>query len=113
MSSKELRQKAKTIAKEYEYLPYMIERYLALWGEEETMQFLKACEQPIRTSIRINTLRAETEKVLATMKRKGVDLEMECLTGYLDPDFLFILIAMNGHRKAHLHFFFQQSILRT
>jgi len=75
MSSKELRQKAKTIAKEYEYLPYMIERYLALWGEEETMQFLKACEQPIRTSIRINTLRAEPDNVLETMTKKGVDLE--------------------------------------
>jgi NOL1/NOP2/sun family putative RNA methylase len=75
MSSKELRQKAKTIAKEYEYLPYMIERYLALWGEEETIQFLKACDQPIRTSIRVNTLRAEPDNVLATMKRKGVEFE--------------------------------------
>jgi NOL1/NOP2/sun family putative RNA methylase len=75
MSRKELRQKAKTIAKEYEYLPYMIERYLALWGEDETMQFLDACERPIRTSIRINTLRANPEDVQSTMKEKGVQLE--------------------------------------
>ena len=49
MSTKELRQKAKTIAIEHEYLPYMIERYLALWGEEETLQFIEACEQPQKT----------------------------------------------------------------
>ena len=75
MSRKELRQKAKTIAKEYEYLPYMIERYLALWGEEETLQFIEACEQPIKTSIRLNSLRIEPEKVIASLQKKKVDLE--------------------------------------
>ena len=75
MSRKELRQKAKTLAKEYEYLPYMIERYLALWGEEETLQFLEVCEQPIRTSIRFNTLRADPEKSIARLQKKGVELE--------------------------------------
>jgi len=75
MSSKELREKAKIIAKEHEYLPYMIERYLALWGEEETLQFIKACDQPIKTSIRMNTLRAEPDKVIERLQKKGVDLE--------------------------------------
>ncbi|MGY5858228.1 MAG: RsmB/NOP family class I SAM-dependent RNA methyltransferase [Candidatus Thorarchaeota archaeon] len=75
MSTKELRQRAKTIADEHEYLPYMIERYIALWGEEETLQFIKTCEQPIRTSIRLNTLRVEPEKVIASLKNKGVKLE--------------------------------------
>ena len=74
MSSKELREKAKAIAKEYGYLQYMIERYLALWGEDETMQFLKSCERPISTAIRINTLRAEEDFVLDRLKRKGVRL---------------------------------------
>ena len=75
MSTKELRQKAKTIAIEHEYLPYMIERYLALWGEEATLQFIEACEQPIRTSIRMNSLRAEPEKVVERLQKKGVKLE--------------------------------------
>lgn len=75
MSSKELRQKAKTIAKEHEYLPYMIERYLALWGEEATLQFIEACDKPIRTSIRMNTLRAEPAKVIERLQNKGVKLE--------------------------------------
>lgn len=75
MSRKELRQKAKRIAKEHGYLPYMIERYVALWGEEETLQFIEACEQPIRTSIRLNSLRAEPEKVVETLQMKGINLE--------------------------------------
>ncbi len=75
MSTKELRQKAKTLAKEHEYQPYMIERYLALWGEEDTLRFLEACEQPIRTSIRLNTLRMEPEKTIERMQKKKIKLE--------------------------------------
>ena len=75
MARKELREHAKVLAKEHGYLQYMIERYLALWGEQETLQFLKACEMPIRTSIRVNTLRAAQETVVKRMKRKGVTLE--------------------------------------
>lgn len=75
MSTKELRQKAKTLAKEHEYQPYMIERYLALWGEEDTLRFLEACEQPIRTSIRMNPLRMEPEKTVERMQKKKIKLE--------------------------------------
>jgi len=75
MARRELRERAKVLAKEHGYLQYMIERYLALWGEQETLQFLKACEMPIRTSIRVNTLRAAQETVLKRMKRKGITLE--------------------------------------
>jgi len=75
MSRKELREKAKTLAKEHGYLPYMIERYLVLWGEKDTLQFLDACEKPVRTSVRVNTLRADQEVVIKRMKRKGVVLE--------------------------------------
>lgn len=75
MSTKELRQKAKTLAKEHEYQQYMIERYLALWGEEDTLRFLEACEQPIRTSIRMNTLRMESEKTIERLKKKKIKLE--------------------------------------
>ena len=75
MSTKELRQKAKTLAKEHEYQPYMIERYLALWGEEDTLRFLEACEQPIRTSIRMNPLRMESEKTIERLQKKKIKLE--------------------------------------
>jgi NOL1/NOP2/sun family putative RNA methylase len=75
MERRKQRDKAKTIAKEHGYQPYMIERYLALWGEQETLQFLEACERPIRTSIRMNTLRANQEAALSRIKSKGIVLE--------------------------------------
>ncbi len=75
MAKRELRQRAKELAKEHEYLQYMIERYLSLWGEEETLNFIEACDQPIRTSIRINTLKSSAGVVLQRLQAKGVTLE--------------------------------------
>ncbi|MHA2395066.1 MAG: RsmB/NOP family class I SAM-dependent RNA methyltransferase [Candidatus Thorarchaeota archaeon] len=75
MVKKELRQKAKELAKEHGYLQYMIERYLSLWGEEGTLQFIEACEQPVRTAIRINTLKSSPGIVLGRLQNKGVTLE--------------------------------------
>jgi 16S rRNA C967 or C1407 C5-methylase (RsmB/RsmF family) len=53
-----MREQAKEIAEEWGYLPYMLERYLTLWGKSETIEFLEACEKPIPTAIRLNPLRA-------------------------------------------------------
>ena len=75
MLLRELRQRAKVLAQKYGYLPYMVERYLALWGEEETIRFLDACNRPIRTSIRVNTLKARTDTLVERLRRKGVGLE--------------------------------------
>ncbi|MHA1963628.1 MAG: RsmB/NOP family class I SAM-dependent RNA methyltransferase [Candidatus Thorarchaeota archaeon] len=75
MVKKELRQRAKVLAKEHGYLQYMIERYLSLWGEEDTLKFIEACEQPIRTSIRVNTLKTSAGIVLHRLQEKGVSLE--------------------------------------
>jgi len=75
MAKKELRQRAKVLAKEHGYLQYMIERYLSLWGEEGTLKFIEACEQPIRTSIRINTLKASVDSVIHRLHDKGFTYE--------------------------------------
>ncbi|MFW9918655.1 MAG: RsmB/NOP family class I SAM-dependent RNA methyltransferase [Candidatus Thorarchaeota archaeon] len=75
MSRKETKARAKELADQYGYLQYMIERYLTLWGEEETLQFLQACEQPIRTAIRINTLKNEKAHTLNALRRKGIAME--------------------------------------
>jgi NOL1/NOP2/sun family putative RNA methylase len=72
MKKKEIRQRAKVLAKEHGYLPYMIERYLSLWGEENTLKFIEACEQPIRTSIRVNTLKTSISMVLDRLQKKGI-----------------------------------------
>ncbi|MCF2135841.1 MAG: RsmB/NOP family class I SAM-dependent RNA methyltransferase [Candidatus Thorarchaeota archaeon] len=75
MGKKQVREHAKILAKKYGYLPYMIERYITLWGEEETLQFLDACERPVRTAIRINTLKADIKDVVERLEEKGVRLE--------------------------------------
>ncbi|MHA2143206.1 MAG: RsmB/NOP family class I SAM-dependent RNA methyltransferase [Candidatus Thorarchaeota archaeon] len=74
MANRQLRQRAKELAKEHGYLPYMIERYLALWGEEETIQFIEACEEQITTSIRANTIKMEAEALKARLQLKQVTL---------------------------------------
>ncbi len=75
MSRREFKVKAKALANEYGYLQYMIERYLTLWGEEETTQFLKACEKPIQTAIRVNTLKNNNDDTLRILQKKGIGLE--------------------------------------
>jgi len=75
LSRKEIRARAKELANEFEFLQYMIERYLTLWGEEETLQFLHACDIPIRTAIRLNPLKSDPERTLELLEKKGVVLE--------------------------------------
>ncbi|MHA1480336.1 MAG: RsmB/NOP family class I SAM-dependent RNA methyltransferase [Candidatus Thorarchaeota archaeon] len=75
MSRKERKQRSKVIAKEYGYLPYMIERYLTLWGEDETIQFIEACEKTVRTSIRINELKSPISTTISRLEKKRVKLE--------------------------------------
>ncbi len=75
MSKKHLRQRAKEIAGEYGYLPYMIERYLSLWGEDDTLKFIEACERPIRTAIRVNTLKTTIDPLVSRLENKKVTLE--------------------------------------
>jgi len=66
---------AKEIAREYGYLQYMIERYLVLWGEKETLDFIHSCENPIRTALRLNTLKTNEPAFLKAMAEKGIVLE--------------------------------------
>ncbi len=88
MSKKEIRQRAKVLAKEHGYLQYMIERYLSLWGEEDTLKFIEACEQPIRTSIRVNTLKTSAGMVLDRLQKKGITTsEVPWLDGGFYADF--------------------------
>lgn len=74
ISRREIKARAKELAKEHGYLQYMIERYLILWGEEETIQFIQACERPIRTAIRLNSLRQKKEDTIRTLGKKGIGL---------------------------------------
>lgn len=75
MKTRDRKQKARELAQRFGYLPYMTERYLALWGESETVEFLQACEKPPRTSIRVNTLKTKKEELIEALDAKNVALE--------------------------------------
>ncbi len=75
MSKKNDKSRAKEIAHESGYLQYMIERYLALWGEGETLEFIKACEQRIPTAIRMNSLKTDNETLVKKLGDMGIKLE--------------------------------------
>ncbi|MBY8990043.1 MAG: RsmB/NOP family class I SAM-dependent RNA methyltransferase [Candidatus Lokiarchaeota archaeon] len=65
---------AQNLAKEYGYLPYMIERYLQFLGVDGTIDLLKANEIPLIPSIRVNTLKIKTPDLKIRMEQKGFEL---------------------------------------
>ncbi|MFX0054799.1 MAG: RsmB/NOP family class I SAM-dependent RNA methyltransferase [Promethearchaeota archaeon] len=99
MASKQLRQRAKEIAEQYGYLPYMIERYLALWGEEETIQFIEACEEQITTSVRVNTLKIDPDSLQKRLRLKQVTLRA---VDWLDDGFWMDFEGAPGSLFEHM-----------
>lgn len=75
MSRKLDKSLAKKIASENGYLQYMIERYLSLWGQEGTHEFIQACERPIQQALRVNTLKTDIDTLVKSLERKGIKLE--------------------------------------
>ena len=70
-------EEAKQIAAKYGYLPYMIERYMMLFGSrEELFDFLDSVEKGIKRTLRCNTLVLNDCNVLTTrLGQKGVFLQ--------------------------------------
>lgn len=62
------------LAQRYGYREYMVKRYLALFGAE-TEDFLKGNDLTIPKTIRINTLAASPNSVMARLRGKGVQVE--------------------------------------
>lgn len=56
------------------YLNYMIERFVEMIGEEETVDLLKYNEKKLSKTIRLNSLRSPFERTKALLKKKGVVL---------------------------------------
>ena len=61
------------LAERYGYLPYMIERYAEIFGER-LLDFLEACEKPLRRSIRCNTLKIDCGSLARRLEAKGFKL---------------------------------------
>ncbi|MFX1510567.1 MAG: NOL1/NOP2/sun family putative RNA methylase [Promethearchaeota archaeon] len=65
---------AERLAKEYGYKTFMIERYLALFGEE-TEQFLQGNDRILPKTIRVNTLATTIQKETQRLQAKGFKFE--------------------------------------
>ena len=81
-----------SLAEKYGYLPYIIERYLQIFGQEETLKLLEANERPLTPTIRINNLKIEIEDLITRLKNKGFKLER---LDWVDYGFEVTEIPMN------------------
>ncbi len=64
-------EKSKFLAEKFGYLPETIERFLQLFGLEETKNLLQAYEIKPKTAIRINELKINPLELIERMEKKG------------------------------------------
>ncbi|TXT65815.1 MAG: tRNA (cytosine(48)-C(5))-methyltransferase [Promethearchaeota archaeon] len=64
----------KTLATNYGYLPYMIQRYIDFLGIEETINLLEANEKPLNPWIRMNSLKISSHNLVEKLQNKEVVL---------------------------------------
>jgi len=66
---------AKKLAEQYDYHVYMVERYLELFGKEETIKLLEANERELNPIIRCNTLKIDVKSLENRLANKGFMLK--------------------------------------
>ncbi len=64
---------SKELAKKYGYDEFIIRRWIAFFGEDETKKLVRAMENVPRY-IRVNTLKIDEERLLRKMERRGFEL---------------------------------------
>ena len=63
------------LAERYGYLPYMVERYLLMFGDEgEVVELLEANEEPLPETIRCNSHLIPCSELRSTLESKGFTL---------------------------------------
>ncbi len=62
------------VGEKYGYLPYMIERYIEILGEEETTKLLHFYESELPKVIRLNSLRSQYSETIKLLTKKRVEL---------------------------------------
>ncbi len=70
-----MQEDAKKLAKQYDYLSYMVERYIRFLGLNETINMLKANEKKLTATIRVNTLKISVLELKKRLEEKGFELE--------------------------------------
>jgi len=63
------------LAKKYGYLPYMVERYLELFGYNETIELLNSFERKVKPVIRCNDLLVNCKWLINRLEKLGFELE--------------------------------------
>ena len=63
-------EKGKFLAEKFGYLPETIERFLQLFGLEETKDILQAYERKPKTAIRINELKINPPELIERMEKR-------------------------------------------
>ena len=66
---------AKKLAEKFNYLTYMIERYLDFLGLDNTIKLLEANEKSLIRSIRVNIIKISPSDLKIRLKNKGFKLE--------------------------------------
>ncbi len=66
---------SKEIAKRYGYDEFIIRRWLAFFGEEETLKLVEAMERGIPKHIRVNTLKIDENELIKRLEERGFILE--------------------------------------
>jgi NOL1/NOP2/sun family putative RNA methylase len=70
-----MKEQAKQLADKFDYLVETVERFLELFGFEETTEMLEAYNQKPLQSIRVNTLKITSDELLKKLQQKGMKLE--------------------------------------
>lgn len=68
-------EKARDIAETYGYQPYMVERYIKMWGYIEALKYLKATIKGVKRVLRVNTLKVDPEKLISRLESRGYKFE--------------------------------------
>ncbi|MBD3192081.1 MAG: NOL1/NOP2/sun family putative RNA methylase [Candidatus Heimdallarchaeota archaeon] len=97
------------LAKDYGYLPYIIERFIKLFGLKETEEMLEAFEVLPQSSIRVNTLKITSQELIKRLLAKG--FELKTIDWFSDGLIIEHAPFSLGSTTEHLSgFFFIQSI---
>jgi NOL1/NOP2/sun family putative RNA methylase len=63
------------LAEKFGYSHYLVERYIELFGFDDTLRLLEANDRGLKKCIRLNTLRVSPDHLLARLGDKGFRLE--------------------------------------
>ncbi len=66
---------SKEIARRYGYDEFIIRRWIAFFGEEETLRLVEAMEKGIPKHIRVNTLKIDERELIERLEDRGFSLE--------------------------------------